>query len=200
MQKYVYASKPTLFLGRVDTTTRPFFCICGFVIGDFKNDVIVVFDYMRYEVYTDGSCKGNPGPGGIGAVVYKDGSVEHTFSQGYYRTTNNRMELRAIIEVLKRFGDVETITVWTDSEYARKGITEWMGQWKQRSWMRKEKGRMQPVKNVDLWKLLDDLVDPHVVFRWIKGHSNEEGNETADALATKASARGPFVHDEGFGQ
>lgn len=149
-------------------------------------------------MYTDGSCKGNPGPGGIGAVVYKDGSIEHTFSQGYYKTTNNRMELRAIIEVLKKFGAVETITVWTDSEYARKGITQWMGGWKKNNWMRMERGKPRTLKNADLWRELDTLVDDHVAFRWIKGHSNEEGNETADTLATRASARGPFVHDEGF--
>lgn len=154
---------------------------------------------MEYEVYTDGSCKGNPGPGGIGAVVYKDGSVEHTFSRGYYKTTNNRMELRAIIEVLKKFGNVDVITVWTDSEYARKGITQWMDNWKRNGWMRVEGRKRRPVKNADLWRILDELVDEHVKFRWIKGHSNEEGNETADALATRASARGPFVHDEEFG-
>lgn len=153
---------------------------------------------MRYEVYTDGSCKGNPGPGGIGAVVYKDGSVEHTFSQGYYKTTNNRMELRAIIEVLKKFGSVETITVWTDSEYARKGITQWMDGWKRNGWKRMERGRPRPLRNADLWQELDALVDAHVEFRWIKGHSNEEGNEMADALATRASGRGPFVQDDGF--
>ncbi len=153
---------------------------------------------MRYEVYTDGSCKGNPGPGGIGAVVYRDGSVEHTFSQGYYKTTNNRMELRAIIEVLKKFGSVETITVWTDSEYARKGITQWMDGWKQNGWKRMERGRPRPLRNADLWQELDALVDAHVEFRWIKGHSNEEGNEMADALATRASGRGPFVQDDGF--
>ena len=153
---------------------------------------------MEYEVYTDGSCRGNPGPGGVGAVVYKDGTVEHTFSQGYYNTTNNRMELRAIIEVLKKFGAVEKITVWTDSEYARKGITQWMDGWKKNNWMRMERGRPKPLKNADLWQELDTLVDDHVVFKWIKGHSNEEGNETADALATRASARGPYSKDEGF--
>ena len=153
---------------------------------------------MKYEVYTDGSCKGNPGPGGIGAVVYKDGAVEDTFSQGYYKTTNNRMELRAIIEVLKKFGSVEKITIWTDSEYARKGITQWMENWMKNDWMRNEGSRKKPVKNADLWQQLHELVDDHVVFKWIKGHANDEGNETADRLATMASARGPFVHDEGF--
>ena len=150
---------------------------------------------MRYEVYTDGSCKGNPGPGGIGAVVYKDGAIDHTFSQGYYKTTNNRMELLAIIAVLEKFGDVEHITVWTDSEYARKGITQWMHGWERKGW---RLAGNKPVKNVDLWQRLHALVNDHVEFKWIKGHSNEEGNETADSLATRASARGPFIHDEGF--
>ena len=108
------------------------------------------------------------------------------------------MELRAIIEVLKKFGAVETITIWTDSEYARKGITQWKDGWKKNNWMRMERGRPRALKNADLWQELDTLVDNHVVFRWIKGHSNEEGNETADALATRASARGPFMQDKGF--
>lgn len=150
---------------------------------------------MRFEVYTDGSCKGNPGPGGIGAVVYKDGAVDHTFSQGYYKTTNNRMELRAIIAVLEKFGDAEHVTVWTDSEYARKGITQWMDKWERNGW-RLSGGR--PVKNEDLWQTLHGLVKDHVSFQWVKGHSSEEGNETADRLATMASARGPFMHDKGF--
>ena len=107
---------------------------------------------MEYEVYTDGSCKGNPGPGGIGAVVYRDGSIVETYSQGYYRTTNNRMELRAVIEVLKKYGNVDKITVWTDSEYVRKGITQWMDGWKRNGWARMEGGRRKPVKNVDLWE------------------------------------------------
>ena len=153
---------------------------------------------MEYEVYTDGSCKGNPGPGGIGAVVYRDGSIVDTYSQGYYRTTNNRMELRAVIEVLKKYGDVEKITVWTDSEYVRKGITQWMKNWKANGWSRTEGGRRKPVRNLDLWQEADALVRDHVVFKWIKGHSNEEGNETADALAVRASSRGPFIHDTGF--
>ncbi|MDE0243622.1 MAG: ribonuclease HI [Candidatus Kaiserbacteria bacterium] len=151
--------------------------------------------YMRYEVYTDGSCKGNPGPGGIGAVVYKDGAIDHTFSQGYYKTTNNRMELRAIIAVLEKYGDAEQVTVWTDSEYARKGITQWMTGWEKNGW---QTANRRPVKNKDLWQHLHRLVGSHVAFRWIKGHSNEEGNETADSLATRASARGPFMHDDGF--
>ena len=153
---------------------------------------------MEYEIYTDGSCKGNPGVGGIGAIVYRDGAIEYTISQGYHKTTNNRMELRAIIEVLKRYGTAETITIWTDSEYARKGITEWMQGWKRNGWTRKMRGKTLPVKNVDLWKEIDTLVKDHIQFRWIKGHSNERGNESADALAVTASSKGPFIIDEGF--
>ena len=153
---------------------------------------------MKYEVYTDGSCKGNPGRGGIGAVVYKDGAPHYTFSQGYTHTTNNRMELLAVIFVLEKYGSAEHLTVWTDSEYVRKGIVQWMEGWKRNGWMRTERGRNVPVKNVDLWKRVDALVQEHVEFRWIKGHSNEEGNELADSLAVQASSRGPFIHDTGF--
>ena len=81
---------------------------------------------MKYEVYTDGSCRGNPGPGGIGAVVYVDGSPKETFSQGYYKSTNNRMELRAVIEVLKKYGSAEEVNIWTDSKYVKDGMNEWM--------------------------------------------------------------------------
>ncbi len=153
---------------------------------------------MEYAVYTDGSCKGNPGPGGIGAVVYRDGSVVHTFSQGYYRTTNNRMELLAVIAALKKFGNAGTVTVWTDSEYVQKGMTQWKENWKRNAWMRTERGQKKPVKNADLWRELDALADDHVVFQWVKGHANDEGNEMADSLAVTASSRGPFMHDEGF--
>ena len=151
-------------------------------------------------MYTDGSCKGNPGPGGIGAVVYRDDSIAETYSQGYYKTTNNRMELRAVIEVLKKYGDKEKITIWTDSRYVQEGIEKWMKNWKSNGWMRLEGGREKVVKNVDLWKEVDSLVRDSVEFRWIKGHSNEKGNETADALAVRASSRGPFIHDEGYSQ
>ena len=153
---------------------------------------------MRYEIYTDGSCKGNPGPGGVGAVVYRDGDLEETFSQGYYRTTNNRMELHAIIDVLEKYGDKEKVVIWTDSEYARRGITEWMSGWKRNGWMRNEGGKKKPVKNTDLWKRLDELVKEQVEFKWVKGHANVDGNETADSLAVRASSRGPYIHDKGF--
>ena len=153
---------------------------------------------MEYTVYTDGSCKGNPGRGGIGAVVYLDGVQVYTFSQGYCETTNNRMELMAVIFVLGKYANVEDITIWTDSEYVRKGVTEWLDGWKKNGWMRNEGGRKKPVKNADLWKKLDELNKKHIKYRWVKGHSNEEGNETADSLATCSSTRGPFIRDEGF--
>ena len=154
---------------------------------------------MKYVAYTDGSCRGNPGVGGIGAVVYLDGVEDYTFSQGYYNTTNNRMELMAVIFVLEKYADVKDITIWTDSEYVRKGITEWMKTWKKNNWMRSGRNNKKvSVKNVDLWKKLDELNKDYIEYRWVKGHSNEVGNETADDLATCASARGPFIHDEGF--
>ena len=155
---------------------------------------------MEHAVYTDGSCKGNPGPGGIGAVVYRDGAIVDTFSQGYYKTTNNRMELLAVITALEKYGKADTITVWTDSEYVQKGMTQWKENWKRNGWMRTEKGKKKEVKNKDLWQKLDTLADDHVVFQWVKGHAADEGNEMADRLAVMASSRGPFVHDGGFSQ
>ena len=153
---------------------------------------------MEYVVYTDGSCKGNPGPGGIGAVVYKGEAIVETFSQGYYKTTNNRMELLAVIKVLEKYGTGNIVTIWTDSEYVRRGITEWVHTWKQNGWMRMERGKKKPLKNADLWEQLSELSSDNISFHWVKGHSNEEGNETADALAVRASSRGPFIHDDGF--
>ena len=153
---------------------------------------------MEYAVYTDGSCKGNPGPGGIGAVVYRDGSIIDTFSQGYYTTTNNRMEMLAVITALEKYGAVDTIVVWTDSTYVQKGMTEWKENWKKNNWMRTEGGRKKSVKNADLWQKLDELADGHVQFQWVKGHAADEGNEMADRLAVMASSRGPFIHDKGY--
>ena len=150
---------------------------------------------MKYEVYTDGSCLGNPGRGGTGAVVYLDGVVDHTFSQGYEKTTNNRMELLAVIKVLEKFNDKENVEIWTDSEYVQKGITMWINNWKKNNWISSSK---KPVKNKDLWELLDELNKPNVKYHWIKGHSNEEGNETADSLARCAAERGPFIVDPGY--
>ena len=134
-------------------------------------------------IYTDGACRGNPGPGGWGVVLQ---AREHSRTlKGYDpQTTNNRMELTAVIEALralKRPCDVELVT---DSRYVMQGINEWMDNWKRNGW---KTAARKPVKNVDLWRQLDDEVQRHrTEWRWGKGHSGDAGNEHADALANQA--------------
>ncbi|SDP44110.1 ribonuclease HI [Paracidovorax cattleyae] len=135
-------------------------------------------------IYTDGACKGNPGPGGWG-VVLRSGALEKELFGGELGTTNNRMELLAVIEALGALKRPCAVTLYLDSQYVRKGITEWIQGWKKKGW-RTASG--QPVKNVELWKRLDDLVagGGHVIdWRWVKGHAGDPGNERADALANK---------------
>jgi ribonuclease HI len=134
------------------------------------------------EIYTDGACKGNPGPGGWG-VWLKSGSTEKELFGGELGTTNNRMELTAVIEALAALKRPCRVTLYLDSEYVRKGITEWIAGWKARGW---RTAARQPVKNVDLWQRLDALVAGagHAIeWRWVKGHAGDPGNERADALA-----------------
>jgi ribonuclease HI len=135
-------------------------------------------------IYTDGACKGNPGPGGWGAMLTSGGTVKELFG-GEMGTTNNRMEMTAVIEALAALKRPCRVTLYLDSEYVRKGITEWIGGWKARGWRTAAK---QPVKNVDLWQKLDALVtgSGHTIeWRWVKGHAGDPGNERADALANK---------------
>ena len=133
-------------------------------------------------IYADGACKGNPGPGGWGAVL-KSGSVEKELFGGEVLTTNNRMELTAVIEALGSLKRRCAVTVFTDSIYVKDGITKWIHGWKARGWMTADK---KPVKNVELWKRLDTLNSAHdVQWRWVKGHAGDEGNERADRLANK---------------
>ncbi len=134
-------------------------------------------------VYTDGACRGNPGPGGWGAVL-RYGDREKEIYGGERETTNNRMELMAAIQALEALKRPCDVTVTTDSEYLRKGITEWLGDWKRRGWKTADK---KPVKNQDLWERLDIAAARHQVqWRWVRGHSGDFENERADQLANKA--------------
>ena len=138
----------------------------------------------RVIIYTDGACKGNPGPGGWG-VFLQSGSSEKELWGGEPETTNNRMELTAVIEALKALKRPCDVLLYLDSEYVRKGITEWLPGWKARGWKTAAK---QPVKNVDLWQALDALVQSgghRIDWRWVKGHAGDPGNERADMLANR---------------
>ena len=135
-------------------------------------------------VYTDGACKGNPGRGGWGAWL-RWGTHERELYGGEALTTNNRMELTAVIEALSALKRPCEVTIHTDSEYVRKGITEWIHNWKRRGWMTADR---KPVKNAELWQKLDALAQSHRVhWRWVKGHSGDPGNERADALANRGA-------------
>ena len=134
------------------------------------------------EIFTDGACRGNPGPGGWGAFL-RAGKHEKELFGGEPETTNNRMELTAAIEGLKALKSASVVTVTTDSQYVRKGITEWMESWKKRDWKNSAK---KPVKNVGLWQLLDEQNNRHkVTWLWVKGHSGHPENELADQLANR---------------
>ncbi|MCL6414578.1 ribonuclease HI [Aestuariirhabdus sp. Z084] len=138
------------------------------------------------EIYTDGACKGNPGPGGWGALLRYQGKEKSLFG-GELDTTNNRMELMAAIKSLEALKRPCRVRLTTDSEYLRKGITEWLVNWKKRGW--KTAGK-QPVKNADLWQQLDEAVKGHdIQWLWVKGHSGHPGNELADALANAGVQR-----------
>jgi len=142
----------------------------------------VVDNLQTIEMFTDGACKGNPGPGGWG-VLLRSGKHEKELYGGESETTNNRMELTAAIEGLKALKRPCQVELTTDSQYVRKGITEWMDNWKARGWKTAAK---KPVKNADLWSELDELVQRHQVnWHWVKGHSGHRENEIADELANK---------------
>jgi ribonuclease HI len=138
-------------------------------------------------IYTDGACKGNPGPGGWGALLQAGGTEKELFG-GEPLTTNNRMELMAVIQALTALKRPCEVNLYLDSEYVRKGITEWIHGWKAKGWRTASK---QPVKNVELWQQLDVLVHQaghRISWHWVKGHAGDIGNERADALANRGVA------------
>jgi ribonuclease HI len=143
---------------------------------------------MKVVLYTDGACKGNPGPGGWGALLQArtdKGLTERELCGGERETTNNRMEMMAVIEGLSALTRPCEVTIYLDSKYVMQGITEWIAGWKARGWKTAAK---QPVKNVDLWQRLDAVVSTagHTIdWQWVKGHAGNAGNERADGLANK---------------
>ena len=135
----------------------------------------------KVVIYTDGACRGNPGPGGWGAILIAANGTETTFCGGDLATTNNRMELMAAIQALEALKKPCKVELHTDSQYVMKGITEWVHGWKARGWKTAAK---DPVKNEDLWRRLDEARGRHDVdWRWVKGHAGHELNERADELA-----------------
>ncbi|OSZ75534.1 ribonuclease HI [Hydrogenophaga sp. IBVHS1] len=135
-------------------------------------------------IYTDGACKGNPGPGGWGVYLQSEG-IEKELWGGERNTTNNRMELTAVIEALTALKRPCRVSLYLDSQYVRKGITEWIHGWKRKGWITAAK---QPVKNAELWQKLDALVHSgvhQIEWHWVRGHAGDPGNERADALANR---------------
>lgn len=140
----------------------------------------------RVRIFADGACKGNPGPGGWGAIL-RFGDSEKEIFGGEPATTNNRMELRAVIEALTLLTRRCAIEVYTDSAYVQKGISEWIHGWKRNGWRTADK---KPVKNDDLWRVLDQLASQHQIeWHWVKGHAGHPENERADALANLGVAQ-----------
>lgn len=138
---------------------------------------------VQVDLFTDGAAKGNPGPGGYGAIL-RSGAHEKELSGGFYHTTNNRMELMAAIAALEALKRPSTVTLTTDSTYVRDGISKWLANWKRNGWRTAAK---KPVKNEDLWRRLDAAQAPHQVdWRWVKGHAGHAENERCDELARMA--------------
>ena len=139
---------------------------------------------MKYTIYTDGACSGNPGPGGWGAVIFDNDNNQKNISGNEKNTTNNRMELLAAIMALEEIKTSSKITIYTDSIYVKNGITEWVLKWKINGWKNSNK---EPVKNKDLWEKLVNLCEQNTInWKWVKAHASNKYNNLADELATKA--------------
>ncbi|KQN63020.1 ribonuclease HI [Erwinia sp. E602] len=148
----------------------------------------------QVEIFTDGSCLGNPGPGGYGAIL-RFGKHEKEFSAGFRLTTNNRMEMMAAIVALEALNEQCNVVLSTDSQYVRQGITSWIHNWKKRGWKTADK---KPVKNVDLWQRLDKALSHHEIqWKWVKGHAGHVENERCDELARSAAGK-PTADDIGY--
>ncbi|MBR0574028.1 MULTISPECIES: ribonuclease HI [Pasteurellaceae] len=146
------------------------------------------------EIFTDGSCLGNPGKGGIG-IVLRYNQHEKKISKGYFQTTNNRMELRAVIEALSLLKEPCYIRLFSDSQYMQNGIQKWIFSWRKNNWKTSAK---KPVKNKDLWIALDQQIQQHKIdWQWVKGHSGHRENEICDELA-KSGANNPTLQDVGY--
>ena len=149
----------------------------------------------KVQLYTDGSCLGNPGPGGYG-IVMSFNQHRKELSQGYQLTTNNRMELLATIVGLQQLKEPCEVVLTTDSQYVKNGINQWIHNWKRNGWKTAAK---KPVKNVDLWQLLDEVITKHNVdWRWVKGHSGHPENERCDDLARQAAESNELLPDTGY--
>ena len=139
---------------------------------------------MKYKIYTDGACSGNPGPGGWAAIIIVNNEIKDTFFGSEKNTTNNQMELMAPIKAIQKFKKKSEISIFTDSTYVRDGITNWIKQWEKNGWKTASK---KPVKNKDLWKKLKNLSSKHSIkWIWIKGHSQDKYNNLVDELAQGA--------------
>ncbi len=151
-------------------------------------------DLKNIDIFTDGSCLGNPGPGGLG-VLLRFKQHEKTLSEGYYLTTNNRMELLAVIKALECLKEPCKVNLYSDSQYMKKGITLWIKSWKQKNW---KNSQGNAVKNKDLWLRLDSACARHQIsWHWVKGHSGHRENELCDQLA-KDGAIAPTLEDIGY--
>ena len=146
-------------------------------------------------LFTDGSCLGNPGPGGWAAILEYKGHVKE-LSQGYKQTTNNRMELMAVINGLQALKEPCVVQITTDSQYVKNGMTSWLAGWKNRNWKTSTK---QAVKNKDLWQILDQECTRHEIhWNWVKGHAGHTQNERCDELARNAAFGDSKISDQGF--